>query len=101
MTNVDLKDEDIKLSKITCGTAFRVKMKDQDMKKSTVRFEDDFTIVTGHRNGKVTIWENTKIKGYLTDYEETIISIVNFELGLVILTSKQVHFWDLNLLHNF
>ena len=56
MTNIDLRDEDVKLSKITSATAFRVKMDDKDVKKSMVKYEDDFTIVTGHRNGKVTMW---------------------------------------------
>jgi len=50
-------DEKFKLSYITAATAFRVKAE-----------ENVFTVITGHRNGKVVYWENTNYTDFLADY---------------------------------
>ena len=60
-------EEEFKLSLITAATSFRVKVE-----------EDVFTVITGHRNGKVVFWENTKYVGFLANYQEEIVSIVSY-----------------------
>jgi len=52
--------------------------------ESQLKSIEDFTIVTGHKNGKVALWKNTKIKEYLFDYKDTIINIKSFEGGVLI-----------------
>jgi len=64
--------------------------------ESQLKSIEDFTIVTGHKNGKVALWKNTKIKEYLFDYKDTIINIKSFEGGVLIGTQRKIFFWDLN-----
>lgn len=69
--------------------------------ESQLKSIEDFTIVTGHKNGKVALWKNSKIKEYLFDYKDTIINIKSFEGGVLIQTQRKIFFWDLNFVQNY
>jgi len=86
-------DEGIELSTITAATTFRVNISEPSLRPYAKQDEKVFTVITGHKNGKVVYWENTEYKGYLDKCKSEILAIVSYSKGVVIATGKsELHF---------
>lgn len=55
-------------------------------------------IVTGHRNGLISIWKNFENENLFIDkYTEEIVSLVNFEFGIIVSTFSCLYLWDIGM----
>ena len=60
--------------------------------------ENLILIVTGHRNGLISIWKNFENENLFIDkYTEEIVSLVNFEFGIIVSTFSCLYLWDIGM----
>jgi len=89
-------------SKIKCGTALRINMKNSSLMAHAEEGDKTTLIITGHKNGQVLIWEQLSLKSELANYKNEILNIGNSQLGVVIATdAATLHFVIFTFTFNF
>ncbi|EGR31153.1 hypothetical protein IMG5_116830 [Ichthyophthirius multifiliis] len=93
----DIKLEDFYIfEELNCATCVRIPASSKISYQGTT--ENLIIIVSGHKNGLVCIWQNFDHEKNIQLQDHDIVSIVNFDYGILIGTiNSQIYLWNISM----